>query len=287
MSRAPTGGFTPSMVVTRSAKRWARVTPRVRRPTNARSAVPPFFSTISWAIRISARSSAPSSRTSAFSPAFMGKKKAPSPGSAARPRGPRRVFGGGDTVGLQLGVEVAALDPEPLGGARHVPVLGAELRQDVRFLEGFARLLERALLDLVLRKPGLLGADRRRQVLGPDHSPGRHDDQALDQVPQLPDVPRPVVGKEVGERLHGDGLGALAVLQREDADEVLDQQRDVLLPPAERGHLDGDDVEPIEEIVAKAAGGDQIREVLVGRGDDADIGLDLLRAADALEGLLF
>src|SRR5262249_23991378 len=67
MSSVPTGRVVPSIWAIFAASRWARLTPRVRRPTNARSLPPPFFSRISWEMRVRARSSAVSSRTCAFS----------------------------------------------------------------------------------------------------------------------------------------------------------------------------------------------------------------------------
>src|SRR5881398_727043 len=67
MSSVPTGSVAPSIWAILAASRCASVTPRVRRPTNARSEAPPFFSRISWAMRVRARSSAASSRTWAFS----------------------------------------------------------------------------------------------------------------------------------------------------------------------------------------------------------------------------
>src|SRR5580765_7462033 len=45
------------------------------------------------------------------------------------------AFRGIDAIGLELPVEVTALDPEALGGTRHVPVVGAKLGQDVGALE--------------------------------------------------------------------------------------------------------------------------------------------------------
>src|SRR5438309_1614819 len=66
MSSVPTGSVAPSIWAILVARRWASVTPRVRRPTKATSDAPPFFSRISWAMRVSARSSAASSRTCAF-----------------------------------------------------------------------------------------------------------------------------------------------------------------------------------------------------------------------------
>src|SRR5262245_15083592 len=67
MSRVPTGSAVPSIWAIFAASRWAKLTPRVRSPTKARSLAPPFFSRISWAMRVRARSSAVSSRTCAFS----------------------------------------------------------------------------------------------------------------------------------------------------------------------------------------------------------------------------
>ncbi len=63
-------------------------------------------------------------------------------------------------------------------------------------------------------------------------------------------------------------------------------QRDVLAPVAQRRHLDRHDVEPIEQILAEAAGADLAGKVAVRRRDDADIDLDPARPADPLEGLL-
>ena len=51
-------------------------------------------------------------------------------------------------------------------------------------------------------------------------------------------------------------------------------------------HLDGDDGEPVEEVLAETALGDQLREVLVRGGEDAHVHAERLLAADALEGLL-
>src|SRR4029079_14471711 len=58
--------------------------------------------------------------------------------------------------------------------------------------------------------------------------------------------------------------------------------RQILNPVAKRRKLDGDDVDPIEEIFAEAAFLDRFLEVYVGGGDQPEIGLDGLGAADAL-----
>ena len=66
-------------------------------------------------------------------------------------------------------------------------------------------------------------------------------------------------------------------------EEGVDQERDVLLALAQRRHGDVDDVQAVEEVVAEFALAHQFLEVLVGGGDEADVGLDGLVAADALE----
>ena len=64
---------------------------------------------------------------------------------------------------------------------------------------------------------------------------------------------------------------------------MLHQQRDVLAALAQRRQLHGNDVQPVEEILAERAVGDHPREVGMRRGDDAHVDLDRVRVADALE----
>ena len=66
-------------------------------------------------------------------------------------------------------------------------------------------------------------------------------------------------------------------------DEILGQEADVLGSLAEGRKLDANDVEPVEEIFSETAFGDFLFEVLVGGGDDADVGADDLVASDARE----
>ena len=69
----------------------------------------------------------------------------------------------------------------------------------------------------------------------------------------------------------------------EAVEEVLDEQRDVLAPIAQRRQRDRDDVEPVEQVLAELAVRDRLLQVAVGRGDDPDVDLDRLGAADAAE----
>ena len=112
------------------------------------------------------------------------------------------------------------------------------------------------------------------------------DDQALDHVLELADVARPRI---VAERLEGVGLDALdqvAVGGGEARQEVLDQAGDVFLALAQRRHPEVDDVQAVVEVLAELALGDEVLQVAVGGGDDADVdaapgalGADLLQLA--------
>ena len=63
----------------------------------------------------------------------------------------------------------------------------------------------------------------------------------------------------------------------------LGQLRDVVGPLAQRRHLDRDDVDPVVEILAESSFLHRLLEVDVGGGDQAELGLDRLGAADPLD----
>ena len=74
-----------------------------------------------------------------------------------------------------------------------------------------------------------------------------------------------------------------ALVGAELLEEVLHQERDVLLALAQRRQLHRDDVQPVEQILAEQPVRHHASEVVVGRGDDAHIDLGRMRIAHALE----
>ena len=129
------------------------------------------------------------------------------------------ALGRGRSVPLELAVEVAALDAELLGGAGDMCRSWARssARMKARSKASRASLRRPLALDLVGAGRRSSRAERGREVLGADDVAGAHDDEPLDHVAQLAHVARPVVGEEVGERLHRDRLEPLAVLGRRTA----------------------------------------------------------------------
>ena len=87
-------------------------------------------------------------------------------------------------------------------------------------------------------------------------------------------------------RLRRDAAHGLLLLAADLADEMLDEQRDVIDALAQRRQQDGDDVEPIVEVVAELPFLHHLLEVAVRRGDDAHIDMHRLLAAYAVELLL-
>ncbi|MNE84692.1 hypothetical protein D3C80_1816240 [compost metagenome] len=72
---------------------------------------------------------------------------------------------------------------------------------------------------------------------------------------------------------------------RQVVDEILDQFGDVLAPLRQRRHADRHHVQAMEQVLAESALDDLGAQVARGRGDDPNVHLDVLLAADAAEAL--
>ena len=77
--------------------------------------------------------------------------------------------------------------------------------------------------------------------------------RALDRVLELPDVARPVVRHQPAHRLLRErhARPRRIELAPHAIEEVLGEQRNVLAPLAQRRHVDGNHVQPIEQILAE------------------------------------
>ena len=63
-------------------------------------------------------------------------------------------------------------------------------------------------------------------------------------------------------------------------DEVPDQQRDVLPPLPQRGQVNADDVQTVEQVLAESPFLDLLRQVPIGRGNQPQIDINRCRRAD-------
>src|SRR5205823_5381170 len=96
---------------------------------------------------------------------------------------------------------------------------------------------------------------------------------------ELAHVPRPRVRHEgvLGFGGECETAAGFAGVPRE---EVSGERQDVVPALAQRDELDRDDVQPVIQVVAEAAGRRLVAERAVARGDDADVDAPRARAAD-------
>src|SRR5882672_7352367 len=181
-------------------------------------------------------------------------------------------------VPLDLSMEISAIHAQTLRGLGHVPGALAQRCQDGVALGAVPRGADLAhgLLVGVRGKGGLHVGDA-------DRFPLAHDEEPLDEILQLADVPGPGVAREPLHRLGRDPAHRSSMLLSESRHEVLDQERDVLAPRPEGLHVDGNHAQPVEEILAEPTGLDFLREIFVCGGQDACIDLDGARATEPLD----
>src|ERR1700722_7122805 len=109
------------------------------------------------------------------------------------------------------------------------------------------------------------------------------DHATLDYVLQFADVARPVVGLEKIQRslfyMANPFSGSLGI----SFNQILHQERNVVLPLAQSRYTDGENVKPVEEILAERARRDSSLQVAVCGRKHSHINRDRLAASDPLE----
>src|SRR5256886_6390038 len=175
-----------------------------------------------------------------------------------------------------LGVEPWPPQPERRRRRLRVPLRHLEGTQDRHALD----LLERA--DGYLRGRdcrgraglGVSALERLGEVIERDLRPAGHEHRALERILELTDVARPCVGEQPPVRLRLDPLDVAAVLGAVALEERADEERDVLAALAQRGDIDGDGVDPEEQILAQPPLTQGDLGAPVGRRDEAEIHRD-------------
>src|SRR6266478_3861505 len=118
--------------------------------------------------------------------------------------------------------------------------------------------------------------DPERVAVAKDHGP-------LDDVLELANVSRPMIGLEQLQRVLVDSADVLLGLLRIALHEVLDQHRNVFSPFPKSGEVDREDVQAIEEVGAKRSRRGRRRQITVRRGNYADVGGNDPITSDSLE----
>lgn len=120
------------------------------------------------------------------------------------------------------------------------------------------------------------------QVADFDALLGTDDARPLDHVAQFADVARPAVVEQRGAGLVAEGAGRARVFLDEAGKEAIGQGEDIFTALAQGRQVQGDDVQAVQQVFAKAPFADHVLEVEVGRGQNPHIGAAGHRVADAL-----
>src|SRR5437016_8552570 len=171
-------------------------------------------------------------------------------------------------VALQHAVEGPAVDAEHLSGPAHV---APALLEDAMHVATLQLRQRGAVLGRGTRRGGPRPPELVGQVLGGEHLLLRERDAAFERVRQLAHVAGPVIGAQPRERLLGDPGHRLAALTRRAPHQVIDEQRNVLAPLAQRRELERHHLQAIVEVLAEAPLLDGSRQLAVGRRDDAHV----------------
>ena len=160
---------------------------------------------------------------------------------------------------------------------------------DAASLLFFSQLLEQSALAQIEHGQGeflFLGAQGLGDIgRSQGGALGIDDDGPLDDVEQFADVAGPgMMGQQV-DGAAGESIDLLVDALDRALEKMLGEQGDVFRVLAQRGDIDGEDVEAKIEILAEFPPGDQFLEVPIGGADDAHVHLQGAGSADPFEGL--
>ena len=112
---------------------------------------------------------------------------------------------------------------------------------------------------------------------------GAQQDGAFDNVFQLAHVAAPLIFLEKGQRFFGDGVDGFIIFPAVFVHEIFSQHGNVFRPLPEGGQLNGNDVQPIVQILAKLVFFHQGFRIAVGGGDDPHINRNRFAAAHFID----
>ena len=178
---------------------------------------------------------------------------------------------------IEIGLERVVADVEDAARLALVAAALLEDRPRIPHQEGARRVTGHDRRLQHLAKPG---GDHGRQVLEVDLVAVTQGHRPLDDPFELAHVAWPVILAQGGQRSGRHPDGAFAPLPQQ---QVLDQVAQVVGVRAQRRHGDLDAVQAVKQVEAKHATLDHLVDIAVCRRDDADVNLDGITPADALD----
>src|SRR5438128_375588 len=191
-------------------------------------------------------------------------------------------------VELHLAVQRRRVDQGVLGGEIDAAAILAQHPREVVPFRAPQVLLERHLVVVVgvaavAVRHFLADAAVAGEVDLADDGAAGAQDRPLDHVAELAHVARPGVAHELRERLVGDPVDALLARHLAVAQELADQERDILDALAQRRDAYRHHVDAVVEVLAHPPLGHRLRQLHVGGGDDAHVDLDAAVRAELLD----
>ncbi|MEY3458742.1 MAG: hypothetical protein RL215_1899 [Planctomycetota bacterium] len=178
-----------------------------------------------------------------------------------------RASAGRVAVFAEFAAEGAEPDLEDLGGFFAIPVAASERGLDefaFHFSERHAHAFSSGFLGFVV--------EPRSDVFRRDAFGDIDCAAAFDGILEFANIPRPWMGFEQPECFSGDLPWWAAFLERDLADEVFDEQWDIVGTDSQRGRLERDPAQMLQEIIAEASFDGEPVKVDMSGGDEADIG---------------
>ncbi|CBH24311.1 Transcriptional regulatory protein containing a sigma-54 interaction domain [Salinibacter ruber M8] len=184
---------------------------------------------------------------------------------------------------------MGSLDADRFGRLAYVPVVFVELVLDKVLFE-----LVAGVTKVVVRLDELLGRavpvsvrlHKLIDVVPLNHIALDENEEALDDVVQLADIPPPVVPLQPLDRLFREVLRRKAVALGHPLGNVSGQRGDVFPAVPERGHIDEDDPDAVVEVLPEPSLLDLFHQVLVGGGHHPDIDRNGVLPPDPLNFML-
>ena len=130
------------------------------------------------------------------------------------------------------------------------------------------------------------GRFRNTHMLRFDGWSGRQDVGARQHIFQLANIARPLVVGKLPYGILAEGTAFVEAEFPRAADEVVGERGDVAGPITQWRQGQGDDRKTIVEVFTERALTNGLIEILVGRGDESDVGLDRLCTAHAIKSLI-
>src|SRR6266536_4297806 len=122
--------------------------------------------------------------------------------------------------------------------------------------------------------------DRLRQIVRGQYRLIRERDGLLDGVFEFTNIPRPAIGAEQLHRLVRDGRDGFAALLGVVLEKMAGQERDIFHSLPQGREMDGDHIQTVVQILAKIPFAHRFTQVVVRGGNDANVYLEPVFAAD-------